>query len=138
MKTLIIGLLLLLVSMPVSAQQDYPRDITLSWLWPTLNVDGTVIQEGDLRGGDAVCFRNNDFSVPIFDLQTLITVPLGARETMTFFNSIPKPGIYQCFVTAVTVQGISSDFSDEFPARFTGKPLPPQEFTAEPQKTATP
>lgn len=143
MKFLYLTIIILLAfwSIPTNAQgapPAYPRDITLSWLWPTTNVDGTLIQEGDLRGGDNICFRNNDFSVAIFDLPAPITVLLGEKETITHVGVIPRPGQYQCFATAVTVDEIMSDFSNQADKRYTGKPLPPQNFEVIDEETTTP
>lgn len=130
MKKLMIGLFLLFVSLPAMAQQGYPRDITLTFRWPTTYVSGELIQEGDLRGGDAICFRNQELA-PTFDLRMDIGVPLGSLESILFAGVIPRPGNYRCFVTAVTVDEISSDLSDEARRRFTGKPMAMVEFTAD-------
>lgn len=127
---LVSALVLVSFSFQASAQGSYPRDITLSWDWPTLYVDTTLIQPGDLRGGDVICFRNNDLAVTVFDVPVAITVALGSRESVTLVGLIPQPGTYHCFVTAVTVDGISSDLSNEATRKFTGKPLPPQTFTS--------
>lgn len=129
MKFIYTTLLLLLLSSTASAQQGYPRDITLSWVWPTTYVDTTLIQDGDLRGGDLFCFRNQD-TVPVIDTLPVVIAGLpGSPQTETFVGVIPQPGTYHCFLTAVTVDAISSDFSNEATKKFTGKPLPPQTFT---------
>ena len=41
----------------VYAQQDYPRDITLSWTNADSYTDGTAIESGDLTGVRIECFR---------------------------------------------------------------------------------
>jgi len=124
----IIALFALGFSSVANSQSTYPRDITLSWTWPILYTDATEIQDGDLRGGDLYCFRNQD-TVPVVDTVPVIIegLPGSAQET-TFVGAIPQPGKYRCFLTAVTVDELSSDFSNEAFKRFTGKPLPPQNF----------
>jgi hypothetical protein len=84
---------LMVLSSPASAQQGYPRDITVSWRWPTLYTDDTLIQDGDLRGGDFYCFRNNDFSIAVVDTLPVVMVGLpGDGQTKTFVGVIPQPG----------------------------------------------
>ena len=131
MKKVFLFLVICLLATEANAQQDYPRDITLTFRWPTTYVSGELIQPGDLRGGDAICFRNQDLNAPTFDLPMDILVPLGEKQSVLFPSVIPKPGNYSCFVTAVTVDDISSDLSNEARRRFTGKPLPIQEFSAD-------
>lgn len=131
MKFLYITIIALFAIGPstANAQSSYPRDITLSWVWPTTYVDTTLIQPGDLRGGDLYCFRNND-TVPVVDTVPVIIAGLpGSAQSETFLGVIPQPGTYHCFLTAVTIDEVSSDFSNEASKRFTGKPLPPQTFT---------
>lgn len=131
MKFLYITIIALFAIGPstANAQAAYPRDITLSWTWPTTYVDTTLIQPGDLRGGDLYCFRNQD-TVPIIDTVPVVIAGLpGSSQSETFVGVIPQPGQYHCFLTAVTVDELSSDFSNEAFKRFTGKPLPPQTFT---------
>lgn len=131
MKNLMIGLFLLFVSMPATAQQGYPRDYTASWNWPTTYGDLSLIQPGDLRGGDLSCFRNQD-TTPIIDAVPVVIVGLpGDFQETTWPGIIPQPGWYHCFLTAVTVDELSSDFSNEALKKFRGKPLPPVNFTAE-------
>ena len=61
------------------AQQDYPRDITLSWTNPSLYVDGTSIDPGDLDSIRVTCFRGSD-TTPAFT-STVPDTGEGAQQT---------------------------------------------------------
>ena len=121
--------LLLLLAPSAFAQQDYPRDITLTWTWPTLYTDNTVIQPGDLRGAFITCDRQD--GTRVIDTEIPITTALGSTQTEVFVGFIPQPGTYTCFSFAITVDDISSDPSNPASKKYTGKPLPITSFTAE-------
>ena len=122
-----IRLLLVLLTLPVVAfaQQDYPRDITLSWTNPSQYVDGSVIEAGDLESIRVECFRGSD-TVATF-VSSVPDTGEGAPQTETFAGVIPQPGTYTCFAYAIAV-GVESDASNAASRKFTGKPLPPQNF----------
>ncbi len=125
---LIICMSLLWTIFNASAQSNYPRDIQLSWNWPTLYVDNTEIQDGDLASARLICTRHD--SVVAFD--TIIPIGNGVlpgeRQTQIFVGDIPKPGTYSCVAFAITIDGTSSDSSEAVLKKFTGKPNPPNNF----------
>jgi hypothetical protein len=116
-------LIMLLLGAAAVAQQNYPRDITLSWTAPVLYVDGTAIQQGDLKETRIYCERN-DGSVVIDEAVPMIGGP-GDPQEYVFSGAIPQPGTYTCTSFAVTIDDISSDASDPATIKYTGKPQPP-------------
>ena len=138
MKKLLFGLILLLFSVSAMAQgpPEYPRDLTLTWTWPTTYADtaATLLEPGILQGGEAFCFDNQQ--TLIFEAAYPITSGIGLEQSETFVGVIPAPGTYSCFVTAITIplpgfpDGISSDFSDPSTVKYTGKPSKPSGLSA--------
>jgi hypothetical protein len=124
---ILIALTLLLMMAPASAQQDYPRDIAYCWTLPTQYVDGTDIQEGDLASTRIVTQRN-DGTLILDELVPVGTLLPGAAQCQTFVGAVPQPGTYIGVAYAITIDDISSDASGAATKKFTGKPLPPQNY----------
>ena len=122
-------LLLLVVAGAACAQQDYPRDITLSWTNASQYTDGTAIEAGDLTGTRIECFRQND-TVPIVT-GTFVPTGEGQPQTEVFAGSIPQPGTYTCFGYSVVIGGIESDASNPASKKYVGKPNPPAAWKIE-------
>ena len=120
MKKFMILLLGLLAFGTVSAQQAYPRDITLRWTNPSTYVGGEAILEGDLRGIVASCIRQDNTIA--FDTEIAINPVVGSTQEHTFAGSIPQPGSYTCAVFAVTVDNVEGDPSNLVIQKYTGKP----------------
>jgi hypothetical protein len=112
-----------------SAQQDYPRDITLSWTNADSYTDGTAIQAGDLTGTRIECFRQND-TAPMLT-GTFVPTGEGEPQTETFTGAIPNPGTYTCYGYSIVIGGIESDPSNPAQKKYVGKPLPPTAWTIE-------
>lgn len=113
-------ILLLLLSASAFAQQDYPRDLTLSWTNASQYVDGSVIEAGDLTGVRIECFRQND-TVPLFTGNFAPTGE-GLAQSETFVGVIPNPGTYTCFGYSIVFDGTESDPSVPSSRKFIGKP----------------
>lgn len=118
---------LLLLAATAQAQQDYPRDITLSWLNASEYVDGTAIEAGDLTGVRIECFRQND-TTPIVT-GTFPATGEGATQTETFAGAIPQPGTYTCYGYSIVIGGIESDASNPAQRKYVGKPRAPAAWT---------
>jgi hypothetical protein len=106
-----------------NAQQDYPRDLTLSWVNASTYIDGTLIETGDLTGIRLECFRHDDTITPVMNA----TVPAsgeGQAQTEVFTGAIAKPGTYTCYGYSVVIGGIESDPSVPASEKFVGKPNP--------------
>ena len=116
----------LLLSGAVLAQQDYPRDITLSWTNPSEYVDGSIIEAGDLDSIRVECFRGSE-TAPTFT-STVADSGEGLAQSETYVAVIPNPGTYTCFAYAIVVDGTESDASNSAERKYIGKPLPPQTF----------
>lgn len=122
--------LLILFAAPFAyAQQDYPRDITLSWTNADSYVDGTPIEAGDLTGVRIECFRQNE-TVPIVT-GTFPPTGEGAVQTETFEGSIPQPGTYTCYGYSIVIGGIESDPSSPAQKKYVGKPNAPAAWKIE-------
>ncbi len=122
--------LLILFAAPFAyAQQDYPRDITLSWTNADSYVDGTPIEAGDLTGVRIECFRQNE-TVPIVT-GTFPPTGEGAVQTETFAGSIPQPGTYTCYGYSIVIGGIESDPSSPAQKKYVGKPNAPAAWKIE-------
>ena len=120
----IIGILLLLfVTSIVYAQQDYPRDLELSWTQPTQYTDGTPIGTGELRGVLITCWRSNDPNTLVIEQERTAPTP-GGQYSYNFVGVIPQPGTYNCVAYAVTLDDIYSDMSNTIDRKYTGKPNP--------------
>jgi len=119
----------LLLSTTCAAQQDYPRDITLSWVNADSYVDDTPIEPGDLTGVRIECFRQND-TTPILT-GTFPAAGEGAPQTETFAGAIPQPGTYTCYGYSIVIGGIESDPSTPAQKKYVGKPKPPVTWTIE-------
>ena len=126
LKQLLTLVVLLGFAATASAQQSYPRDITLSWTNPDQYVDFTPIEPGDLESIRVECFRQNDVT-PAFTASVADNGE-GLFQTETFVGVIPQPGTYNCVAYAIVVGGEESDASNEALKKYTGKPLPPQNF----------
>lgn len=122
-------ILLLLLPAITFAQQDYPRDITLSWVNADSYVDGTAIEAGDLTGVRVECFRQNE-TVPIVT-GTFPPTGEGAPQTETFAGSIPQPGTYTCYGYSIVIGGIESDPSNPAAKKYVGKPQAPKSWKIE-------
>lgn len=120
---------LLLVAPAAYAQQDYPRDITLSWTNASQYTDGTVIEAGDLTGVRIECFRQNDTTPTVTG--TFPATGEGLAQTETFVGSIPNPGTYTCYGYSIVIGGIESDPSNPATKKYVGKPQPPAAWTIE-------
>lgn len=115
-------LIILLVLFPVLsfAQQDFPRDITISWQNADSYVDGTLIEAGDLEAVRIEIYRHND-TTPAFTA----TVPdngEGAEQTEVFTGAIPQPGTYRVEGYSIVIGGIESDPSEPLFKKYVGKP----------------
>ncbi len=111
------------------AQSSYPRDITLCWTHPTEYTDGTLIQDGDLANTRLTTDRHDgsrvsDTMIPVVGLP-------GERQCATMAGSIAIPGTYTNFAYAITIDDTSSDASNPAVKKFTGKPLPDSNVTAQ-------
>jgi len=121
--------LVLLFAGAALGQQDYPRDITISWTNADQYTDGTAIEAGDLTGVRVECFRQND-TTPMLT-GTFPPTAEGAPQTETFSGAIPQPGTYTCYGYSIVIGGIESDASNPAAKKYTGKPLPPAAWTIE-------
>ena len=122
MKRLLI--LVLFLSPAAFAQQDYPRDITLSWTNASQYEDGSIIEAGDLTNVRIECFRQNDVAATF-----TATVPVtgeGATQSEVFTGVIPSPGTYSCVGFSIIFDGTESVASAPAVRKFTGKPRPPE------------
>ena len=111
----------LLLASTASAQQEYPRDITLSWTNPSLYVDGTPIEAGDLTGIRLECYRHDDAITPVI-AATEVALGEGAPQSVTYSGGIAKPGTYTCYGYAIVIGGIESDPSLPTSQKYVGKP----------------
>lgn len=123
MKRFSLVCLLLLAPILAHAQQDYPRDITLSWTNADSYTDGTAIESGDLTGVRIECFRQNE-TVPTVT-GTFPPTGEGQPQTETFQGSIPQPGTYTCYGWSIVIGGIESDPSSPAQKKYVGKPNSP-------------
>lgn len=113
-------IILLLMSSLAQAQQDFPRDITVSWTNPDSYVDDTLIEAGDLENIRIEIYRQND-TVPVLTA-TIPDTGEGAAQTETFLSAIPRPGTYRIEGYAIVVGGIESDPSVPLFKKYVGKP----------------
>jgi hypothetical protein len=112
---------LLLLSGSVLAQQNFPRDITVSWTNPDQYTDGTFIEAGDLESIRIEIFRNSDPVTPIY----VTTVPdsgEGLPQSEVFALAVPGPGTYEIYGYAIVIGGEESDRSNPASKKYTGKP----------------
>jgi hypothetical protein len=124
----IVSILLLVISFSANAQQNYPRDITLTLTQPTLYTDGTTIEPGELVNNRYNCARN-DGTVVLNETRSVKVDP-GAQQSETFVGVIPQPGTYTCYAFAATADEESDASAPAF-KKYTGKPTPPVQFTFE-------
>jgi len=120
MKTLL-PILLLLLSSTAFGQQNFPRDVTVSWTNPTQYTDGSLIEAGDLENIRIEIFRNNDPVTPIFT-STVTDTGEGQPQSEVFALAIPGPGTYDIYGYAIVVGGEESDASSPASKKYTGKP----------------
>jgi hypothetical protein len=104
------------------AQQDFPREITVSWTNPSSYTDGTAIAPGDLDSIRIEIFRNSS-ATPVFTA-TVDDSGEGAQQSEVFPAAIPGPGTYTIVGYAIVVDGSESDASDAVVKKYTGKPMP--------------
>ena len=119
MKRILI-IALLFVASSALAQQDFPKDLTVSWVNPSLYTDDTPIEVGDLESIRIEVYRQND-TVPVFTA-TIPDSGEGLPQTEVFLASIPKPGTYRIEGYAIVVGGVESDPSIPAFKKYTGKP----------------
>jgi hypothetical protein len=122
----IVILALLLAPLTAMAQQEYPRDITLSWTNASQYEDGSLIDAGDLTEVRVECFRNND-ATPSFTATVPVTGE-GLSQSEIFVGVIPSPGTYRCVSYSIIFDGTESVASNSTSKKYTGKPLPPQDY----------
>lgn len=128
---LVATLLVMFCAISTANAQDnsYPRDIQLSWNWPTHyeivvgDTEAAEILDGDLTDARLTCTRHNgeiafNTVIPI----VVGTLP-GQRQTQVFSGDIPKPGSYTCLAYA-RVGAVESDPSNAVVKRYTGRPQP--------------
>ena len=120
MKRLFLIVVLLSACGVSQAQQDFPRDITVSWTNPDSYVDGTLIEVGDLEFIRIEIYRQNDI-VPVFTA-TIPDSGEGAAQSELFTAAIPKPGTYRIEGYAIVIGGIESDTSESLFKKYVGKP----------------
>ena len=123
MKKLLAAIILLGLSTSVFGQQDYPRDITLSWTNASQYEDGSLIEAGDLTSVRVECFRNSD-TAPSFTAAVPVTGE-GIAQTFDFIGVIPNPGQYSCIAYSIIFDGTESIASNAVLRKYTGKPKPP-------------
>jgi hypothetical protein len=121
--------LLLALSPAVFAQQDFPRDITVTWLNADLYVDGTTIEAGDLEMVRIEIYRHNDI-VPAFTA-TIPATGEGLSQSEIFAGAIPQPGTYRIEGYSIVVGGIESDTSVPAFKKYVGKPRSITNITVE-------
>ena len=110
----------LLFSAHSFAQQNFPKDITITWTNPSEYTDSSLIEPGDLDSIRIEIFRNNN-TTPVFTA----TVPdsgEGLEQTELFGAAIPQPGTYRIEGYAIVVGGVESDPSIPLFKKYTGKP----------------
>ena len=113
----------------VFAQQDYPREITVSWLNADSYVDGTLMETGDLEMVRIEIYRQNDL-VPAFTA----TVPAsgeGLTQSEIFVGAIPQPGTYRVEGYSIVIGGVESDTSVPAFKKYVGKPRSIRNITLE-------
>jgi hypothetical protein len=115
-------LFLLFVAGAAFAQQNFPRDLTLTFTQPSEYTDGTAIEVGELVSNRFNCARQ-DGTVVVDESRPVTSAP-GEEETAVFVGVIPQPGTYTCYAWASTADA-ESDPSNAAFKKFTGKPLPP-------------
>ena len=119
MKRLFI-IALLFTASSAFAQQDFPKDLTVSWTNPSLYTDDTPIEVGDLDSIRIEVYRQNDL-IPVFTA-TVPDTGEGAAQSELFLDAIPKPGTYRIEGYAIVVGGVESDPSIPAFKKYTGKP----------------
>lgn len=128
LRQLIVGALLLVMCSVVNAQQDYPRDMPLSWTNASEYIDDTPIEAGDLTGVKVDCYRQNE-TVPILSAVVPATGE-GLPQAEVFVGAIPKPGTYRCEAFSVVIGDIYSDASIPTFKKYVGKPKRVTGFTS--------
>jgi len=130
-------ILTLLIGTTAQAQQDYPRDLTLSWTNSSEYIDliiggvvtpGGLIEPGDLIGVKVDCYRHND-TVPMLSAIVPATGE-GLGQTEIYQGAIPKPGTYRCEAFSIVIGDIYSSASNPTFKKFVGKPKRVTEFIA--------
>lgn len=122
MRYLLAAITLIISSVAFSA--EFPVDLNVSYTLPTLYVDGTDIQPGDLASARIECNRHSG-EVAVDELLDVSAELPGADISQLVTAAFDKPGTYTCRAYAITVDGTSSDASGEVSVKYTGKPQPP-------------
>lgn len=120
MLKIFIALSLLLASGLAYGQQDFPRDITVSWTNADSYIDDTPIEAGDLENVRIEIYRQND-TVPVLTA----TIPAngeGLEQAETFLAAIPNPGTYRIEGYSIVIGGVESDASTPLFKKYVGKP----------------
>lgn len=128
--SMLVVLVAAIVAAPACAQQDFPRDIDVSWTnadsyVDTTLADGTVIPGGLIDAGDLEnvrieIYRQND-TVPVLTA----TIPAngeGLPQSELFTAAIPRPGTYRIEGYSIVIGGIESDTSEPLFKKYVGKP----------------
>jgi hypothetical protein len=111
------------------AQQNFPRDITISWTNASEYEDviingvpesGGPIEAGDLEFVRIEIYRQSD-TVPVLTA-TIPDTGEGAAQTELFAGAIPKPGTYRIEGYSIVIGGAESDASESLFKKYTGKP----------------
>ncbi len=120
-RSIIIAVFLSALSVSCAfAQQDFPKDLTVSWTNPSLYTDDTLIEAGDLDAIRIEVYRQNDI-VPVFTA-TIPDSGEGLPQSELFLAAIPQPGTYRIEEYAIVVGGVESDPSVPAFQKYTGKP----------------
>jgi hypothetical protein len=129
MKRFFLIIALLAAGMAAQAQQNFPRDITISWTNASEYEDvlvngvpepGGPIEAGDLDAVRIEIYRQNE-AVPVFTA-TIPDTGEGAAQTEVFSQAIPRPGTYRIEGYSIVVGGAESDASESAFKKYTGKP----------------
>ena len=117
-RVILLGLFLAATAL---GQSSYPRALTLCWEHPSLYVDGSEIQPGDLANTRLVVNRHDGANA--FDVLVPMEGLPGSTQCSTQ-TSIPQPGTYTALAFSITIDDTSSDESNASVKKYTGKPLP--------------
>lgn len=120
-RSIIIAVVLSALSVSCAfAQQDFPKDLTVSWTNPSEYTDSTLIEAGDLDAIRIEVYRQND-TTPVFTA-TIPDTGEGLTQSELFLAAIPQPGTYRIEGYAIVVGGVESDVSESAFKKYTGKP----------------
>jgi hypothetical protein len=129
MKHILFAVVLLVFCGIVQAQQNFPRDIAISWTNASEYEDviingvpesGGPIEAGDLEFVRIEIYRQSDV-VPVLTA-TIPDTGEGAAQTEIFVGAIPRPGTYRIEGYSIVIDGVESDASVPMFKKYTGKP----------------